>query len=545
MPPSDARYFEHNPWEFWTGADADARECQHELQATLVRTQGMSIGHQCYIAESAVVYCDGLSLGDRSFIAACAQVMGDISIGADSSVNPYTDIRGDVTIGNGVRIGAHTSILGFNHLMEPDRPVFQQDVESRGIRVGDDVWIGSRVVIVDGVSVGNHVIIGAGSIVTHDVADWAIVGGNPARLIRDRRSRRRGGSDDLDRRAAGAAVRLMDALPDLLSQHRDADSRAFVNRAGVEPDPRALCDAIELSVMLRSETPLGIAKADLVDMLAGMQDSGTGLVLDPMEVEMLPHAPMPNLRSAYNTLCVGYALGALGAHFSHPLHTILDVAPSTLVNALDDMPWSARAWEVGAWIDTVGSALAWSRPHRSAEALTATMFGWLVVNCDPATGMWGTQQGADSLQAVNGFYRLTRGTYAEFGLPVPFPTAAIDTALAHAGDGRYFGKTRGNACNVLDATHVLWLASRQVDYRRAAIQAWARGQLDRLLDASQTGGYSFDLERGDSPSSTPSLEGTEMWTSIMWYLCDLLGFSEALGYVPCGIHKPEPIGGDA
>ena len=117
--------------------------------------------------------------------------------------------------------------------------------------------------------------------------------------------------------------------------------------------------------------------------------------------------------------------------------------------------------------------------------------------------------------------------------------------MGKTGDGRYFAKTRGNACNVLDATHVLWLASRQVDYRRAAIQAWARGQLDRLLDASQTGGYSFDLERGDSPSSTPSLEGTEMWTSIMWYLCDLLGFSEALGYVPCGIHKPEPIGGDA
>lgn len=52
--------------------------------------------------------------------------------------------------------------------------------------IGDDVWIGTNVIILPGVNVGNHCIIGAGAIVTKDIPDYAIVGGNPAKIIRMR-----------------------------------------------------------------------------------------------------------------------------------------------------------------------------------------------------------------------------------------------------------------------------------------------------------------------------------------------------------------------
>jgi acetyltransferase-like isoleucine patch superfamily enzyme len=61
---------------------------------------------------------------------------------------------------------------------------FQQD---KGIKIGDDVWIGARVIILPGVSIGSGVIIGAGAVVTKDIPDWAIAVGNPARVVRYRR----------------------------------------------------------------------------------------------------------------------------------------------------------------------------------------------------------------------------------------------------------------------------------------------------------------------------------------------------------------------
>ena len=55
------------------------------------------------------------------------------------------------------------------------------------ITIGNDVWIGQRVIILPGVKVGSHSIIGAGSVVTKDIVDFSIVAGNPAKLIRIRK----------------------------------------------------------------------------------------------------------------------------------------------------------------------------------------------------------------------------------------------------------------------------------------------------------------------------------------------------------------------
>ena len=57
------------------------------------------------------------------------------------------------------------------------------------VNIGNDVWIGARVTILPGVKIGNGAIIGAGSVVTKDVPDFAIVGGNPARVIKYRNSK--------------------------------------------------------------------------------------------------------------------------------------------------------------------------------------------------------------------------------------------------------------------------------------------------------------------------------------------------------------------
>ena len=130
-----------------------------------------------------------LDMGSESLIAAHAYVTGSIKMGENCTVNAFTVVRGTVTMGDGVRIGAHTSILGFNHSMDPSEPVFRQPLTSKGIRIGDDVWIGSNVIVLDGVTVGSHAVLAAGAVVTKDVPEWSIVGGNPAKHIRDRRAK--------------------------------------------------------------------------------------------------------------------------------------------------------------------------------------------------------------------------------------------------------------------------------------------------------------------------------------------------------------------
>lgn len=145
------------------------------------------------------------------------------------------------------------------------------------------------------------------------------------------------------------------------------------------------------------------------------------------------------------------------------------------------------------------------------------------------------------LKIVNGYHRLSRGTFAQFGLPVPYAERLVDTVLNHGSDPRYFSPGRHNACNVLDVVHPLWLAGKQTGHRRQEIKAWAQQQLVHALTRWVPGeGMAFSASPESGQNNLPTLQGTEMWLAIIWYLADLVGCAEALGYRPRGVHRPEP-----
>jgi len=97
------------------------------------------------------------------------------------------DARGGLTIGEVTQIGFESVVLTSTHRFEDlDRPILEQGMESEAVQIGSDVWIGARVIILPGVTIGDHAIVGVGSIVTRDIPERAIVAGNPADLIRYR-----------------------------------------------------------------------------------------------------------------------------------------------------------------------------------------------------------------------------------------------------------------------------------------------------------------------------------------------------------------------
>ena len=98
------------------------------------------------------------------------------------------DIR-EVRIGDNVMIGPNTLITTVNHPLDPDGRRRHLGI-AKPVTIGNDVWIGGNVTILPGVTIGDNVVVAAGAVVTKDVPPNTLVGGVPARKIKDVPTRR-------------------------------------------------------------------------------------------------------------------------------------------------------------------------------------------------------------------------------------------------------------------------------------------------------------------------------------------------------------------
>ena len=110
----------------------------------------------------------------------------NIELGDNSSIGDNSYIVGQVSIGKDVMIAPSVALIASNHnYKERTIPMNKQGSTHKGITVGDNVWIGYGVIITDGVDIGNNTVIAAGSVVTKSIKENVLVGGNPARTIKE------------------------------------------------------------------------------------------------------------------------------------------------------------------------------------------------------------------------------------------------------------------------------------------------------------------------------------------------------------------------
>ena len=157
------------------------------------RSCHLRIGYLAYAKGCRFGMCNRLSahssvlestLGDYSYIGGYSRI-------AHACIGKFTSIGPEVLIG----LGSHPSrgyvstYPAFYSAVSRDRLSFvthNKFDEYRQTKVGHDVWIGARAILIDGITVGDGAIVGAGAVVTRDVPPYAVVGGVPAKIIRYR-----------------------------------------------------------------------------------------------------------------------------------------------------------------------------------------------------------------------------------------------------------------------------------------------------------------------------------------------------------------------
>ncbi|MCU1590529.1 MAG: acetyltransferase [Frankiales bacterium] len=164
----------------WSGARRERRHVDRVL-ATATR-----IGIDPVVLGDPVVDAPDLEIGDNFKIwSAHRQTLvsgpGRIRIGNGVFINAGSIVYSElaITIGDDVALANEVYVMD-----TPSHGMEGRDPQPAAVTIGRGTWVGARAIVLPGVTIGSRVVVAAGSVVTRDVPDEVLVGGNPARVIR-------------------------------------------------------------------------------------------------------------------------------------------------------------------------------------------------------------------------------------------------------------------------------------------------------------------------------------------------------------------------
>jgi acetyltransferase-like isoleucine patch superfamily enzyme len=171
-------------------------DVQIETGLELLNAPDIFLGNQVSIARniSLNAWHHGSKLIIRDHVrldqGICFQTLGGrIEVGEKTYIGAYVCISGpgNIKIGKNCLIAAQTGLYASNHIFEAlNLPINQQGAECKGIVIEDDCWLGSGVKVLDGVTIGQGSVIGAGAVVTKNIPPYSVAVGVPAKVIAHR-----------------------------------------------------------------------------------------------------------------------------------------------------------------------------------------------------------------------------------------------------------------------------------------------------------------------------------------------------------------------
>lgn len=155
--------------------------------------ENLYIGKACKIVNGHNMFFDR-NVSIMPYTMLVCHEDGIIRLGEGCEIGMYSRIaaQSKVILGKNVFSGPHIFIADYNHeYRDISSPIKNQgkmvkplDENERGVYIGEDTWIGTNVVIVGSVKIGIHCVIGANSVVTHDIPDFCVVAGSPCMIIK-------------------------------------------------------------------------------------------------------------------------------------------------------------------------------------------------------------------------------------------------------------------------------------------------------------------------------------------------------------------------
>jgi acetyltransferase-like isoleucine patch superfamily enzyme len=160
---------------------------RYELFKWKFNTAGVkgSLARNVRIKSGEIILGDRVAFREGVFLGG----MGKLSIGSSTVLNEGTMISStvDVSIGANCMLAPRCYILDVDHeFSDLSIPIKDQGYRQSPVKIGDDVWMGTGVVVTRGVTIGNGCVIAANSVVTRDIPPFSIAGGIPAKVIKGR-----------------------------------------------------------------------------------------------------------------------------------------------------------------------------------------------------------------------------------------------------------------------------------------------------------------------------------------------------------------------
>lgn len=159
----------------------------------IVFGKSVTIDKNCVIdgyASQKIIFGDCVKIGAYSSLSSTSHFSKygiGLKMGNNSAVGQFTEFgaAGGIEIGNDVIMGSYISFHSENHnFSDNTKLIREQGVTSKGIKIGNNVWIGAKATFLDGCSVGNNSVVAAGAVVNSVYPDNSIIGGVPAKVLK-------------------------------------------------------------------------------------------------------------------------------------------------------------------------------------------------------------------------------------------------------------------------------------------------------------------------------------------------------------------------